>query len=117
MSGGLRHPANMAKSHRRRWFLKEWRKAAGFTQDRLAEVTGLSKPYISQLESGARQYNQELLESLAEVLRTSPADLIHRRPDDPPFALQQRALSVEGLEPEQVTLLEGMADQMRRRTG
>lgn len=72
--------ANRAKTT---WFLKQWRKHRGYTQDRLAEMTGLSAPYISQLERGTRQYTQELLELFAEHLRCSPPDLIIRDPSDP----------------------------------
>lgn len=63
--------------------LKAWRTHRGYTQDRLAEMTSLSKPYISQLERGERQYTQELLEVFAEALRCTPADLIIRDPTDP----------------------------------
>ena len=73
----------MAKANKTRWFLKEWRKHRGYTQERLAEMTGLSKPYVSQLETGKRQYTQELLEHFAEALRCEPADLIIRDPSDP----------------------------------
>lgn len=75
--------ANMSKKARSTWYLKSWRKHRGYTQDRLAEMTGLSKPYISQLERGARQYTQELLEVFAEALQCAPADLIIRDPADP----------------------------------
>jgi len=77
------HTANMAKANKTTWFLKEWRKHRGYTQERLAEMTGLSKPYVSQLETGKRQYTQELLEHFAEALRCEPADLIIRNPADP----------------------------------
>lgn len=73
----------MAKGARSRWFLREWRKHRGYTQDRLAEMAGISKPYLSQLETGKRQYTQELLEVLAEALQCGPADLIMRDPSDP----------------------------------
>lgn len=73
----------MAKGSKTKWFLKEWRKHRGYTQDRLAEMTGLSKPYLSQLETGKRQYTQDLLEVFAEALQCAPADLIMRDPSDP----------------------------------
>lgn len=73
----------METKPRRRWFLKEWRKHRGYTQDRLAEMVGLSKPYISQLERGDRQYTQELLEVFAEALQCDIPDLIIRNPTDP----------------------------------
>jgi transcriptional regulator with XRE-family HTH domain len=81
--GACWHTANMAKKHKTRWFLRQWRKHRGYTQDRLAEMTGLSKPYISQLESGKRQYTQELLELFAEALRCDVPDLVIRDPSDP----------------------------------
>lgn len=73
----------MAKKIKTKWYLKQWRKYRLYTQDRLAEMTGLSKPYVSQLESGKRQYTQELLEVFAEALQCDPADLIMRDPTDP----------------------------------
>lgn len=73
----------MARKQHRRWYLREWRKFRGYTQDRLAEMTGLSKPYISQLERGDRQYTQELLEVFARALHCTAPDLIMRDPTDP----------------------------------
>jgi transcriptional regulator with XRE-family HTH domain len=77
------HNANMAKKAKTSWFLKEWRKHRGYTQERLAEMVSLSKPYISQLERGDRQYTQELLELFAGALMCEPVDLIIRDPSDP----------------------------------
>ena len=108
------HFANMLKVPRKPWYLKEWRKVRGFTQDRLAEVTELSKPYISQLERGGRQYNQELLELFAQALNTTPADLINRRPNDPEGVQGVAGISTEGLSKEQRALLHGMVEQMRK---
>lgn len=77
------HTANMSKQGKTRWYLKQWRKHRGYTQERLAEMTGLSMPYVSQLETGKRQYTQELLELFSEALQCEPADLIIRDPSDP----------------------------------
>lgn len=79
----VRHPVNMERRKQNHWFLKEWRKHRGYTQDRLSEMTGVSKPYLSALENGNRQYNQELLEAFAIALSCSPADLLMRNPQDP----------------------------------
>jgi transcriptional regulator with XRE-family HTH domain len=73
----------VARDKKKQWFLKPWRKHRGYTQDRLAEMTGLSKPFISQLERGDRAYSQDTLEVLAEALRCAPADLLMRDPTDP----------------------------------
>ena len=72
----------MAREKKSRWFLKEWRKHRGYTQERLAEMTGMSKPFISQLERGDRGYTQDSLEMFAEALQCAPADLIMRDPSD-----------------------------------
>lgn len=73
----------VGKKPKHRWFLREWRKFRDLTQEQLAERASLSKPYISQLERGDREYNQHLLEHLAEVLSCEPADLIMRDPTQP----------------------------------
>lgn len=73
----------MAQNNRAQWFLKSWRKHRGLTQDKLAQRSGLSKPFISQLETGKRQYSQDVLELLAQTLRCSPPDLLMRDPTDP----------------------------------
>lgn len=74
---------NVAMSERVRWYLKEWRKSRGYTQERLAEMTGMSVGYLSDLEKGKRRYNQDLLETLATALQCEPADLLIRDPSDP----------------------------------
>ena len=73
----------MARPKPRDWFLKQWRKHRGLTQDQLAERAGLSKPFLSQLENGKRQFTHETLVVLADALRCEPADLIMRDPSDP----------------------------------
>jgi transcriptional regulator with XRE-family HTH domain len=73
----------MLQRGKTKWYLREWRKHRGYTQDRLAEMVGLSKPYISQLERGERQYTQDLLEAFALALGCDVPDLISRDPSDP----------------------------------
>ena len=45
------------------------------TQDALAEATGISKPYLSQIETGQRGGTAELLKKLADALNV-PLDLL-----------------------------------------
>ena len=68
---------------RQKWFLREWRKHRGLTQERLADLLGWNKGDVSNLERGARRYNQDQLEALADALRCEPADLIMRDPLQP----------------------------------
>jgi transcriptional regulator with XRE-family HTH domain len=55
------------------------RKAAGLTQEQLAERSGFSQQYISKLEQGRRNPTVVTLYELAAGLGATPADLL--RPD------------------------------------
>jgi len=68
---------------KRSFYLREWRKHRGLTQDQLAGRLDTSKGYISDLERGVRRYNQDILEALADALNCEPADLLIRDPSDP----------------------------------
>lgn len=56
--------------------LKELRKAAGLTQEDLADRLDTSKGYISLLESGGRAPGPDMLDRLAEFFNVSPVQLI-----------------------------------------
>lgn len=56
--------------------LRQIRTEKGLTQDQLADMTSLSKSFISQLETGARQPSTESLGMLSSALKVSEADLI-----------------------------------------
>lgn len=73
----------MAPRIRRPLLLRQWRKYRGMTQERLAEMLGTSKGYISALENGKQRYNQQHLEALAEALMCDPVDLLIRDPTEP----------------------------------
>lgn len=62
------------------FYLREWRKHRGLTQQQLADRLDSSKGYVSDLENGKRRYNQDLLEALAYALMCEPADLLIRNP-------------------------------------
>ncbi len=61
---------------RRGHFLREWRLRAGLSQDRLAALSGMSKPNISRIENGEIPYNEDTLEALANALGVGPADIL-----------------------------------------
>jgi len=48
--------------------LKLWREHRGLTQQELADRTGISKPYLSQLETGKRTGTIETLAAIARAL-------------------------------------------------
>lgn len=56
--------------------VKDLRKARGLTVDQLANMAGLSKSYLSEIENGKKQINGRRLEALAAALHAQPTDLI-----------------------------------------
>lgn len=56
--------------------LRVWREHRGLAQQRVAEAAGISKPYLSQLESGQRKGTAEVLQAIAKVLNVSLDDLV-----------------------------------------
>lgn len=55
--------------------IKQLRKANNMTIDVLASKSGLSRGFISQLETGKRKYSEETLRSLAEVFGVELSDM------------------------------------------
>jgi len=48
--------------------IRLWRARRGLTQQELADRAGISKPYLSQIESGKRQGTVETLAAIARAL-------------------------------------------------
>jgi transcriptional regulator with XRE-family HTH domain len=59
-------------------FLKEQRRGARLTLRQLADQTGVSNPYLSQIERGLRKPSAEVLQQLAKGLRISAETLYLR---------------------------------------
>lgn len=59
-------------------FLKEQRRSAQMTLRQLADQTGVSNPYLSQIERGLRRPSAEVLQQLAKGLRISAETLYVR---------------------------------------
>ena len=70
------------KPKKPRHFVRQWRKYRGYSQEKLAEIVGVTDGAISQLERGDTNYTQQMLEALAVALMCEPADLIMRDPTD-----------------------------------
>ena len=56
-------------------YIKEHRRSAQYTLRQLAEATGVSNPYLSQIERGLRKPSAEVLQQIAKALRISAAAL------------------------------------------
>lgn len=59
-------------------FIGAQRRAAELTLRQLAEQTGVSNPYLSQIERGLRKPSAEVLQQLAKALRISAETLYVR---------------------------------------
>lgn len=56
-------------------YLREQRMANRLSLRQLAEATGVSNPYLSQIERGLRRPSAEVLQSIAKALRISAETL------------------------------------------
>ena len=59
-------------------YLREQRSAAQLSLRQLAEQTGVSNPYLSQIERGLRRPSAEVLQQIAKALRISAEQLYVR---------------------------------------
>ena len=77
-------------------FIAAQRRAAELTLRQLAEQTGISNPYLSQIERGLRKPSAEVLQQLAKALRVSAESLYVRAgildPDDHPSTTVETAV-------------------------
>ncbi len=63
-------------------FLRQWREYRGYTLEQAGEAVGISHAQLGRIERRLQKYNQELLEALADLYKTTPASLIMRDPTD-----------------------------------
>lgn len=56
--------------------IKVWREFRQLTQQQLAESAGISKPYLSQIETGKRRGTTEVLATIANALNVSIDELV-----------------------------------------
>jgi transcriptional regulator with XRE-family HTH domain len=59
-------------------FIKSQRQIASLSVRRLAELAGVSNPYLSQIERGLRRPSAEVLQALARALKISAETLYVR---------------------------------------
>ncbi len=56
--------------------LRVWREYRGFTQEVLAQMSGVGKSYISQIEAGKKTGSAKVLRSIAKALEVEVEDLL-----------------------------------------
>jgi transcriptional regulator with XRE-family HTH domain len=77
-------------------FIAAHRRAAELSLRQLAEQTGISNPYLSQIERGLRRPSAEVLQQLSKALRVSAESLYVRAgildPEDHPATTVEMAV-------------------------
>jgi transcriptional regulator with XRE-family HTH domain len=77
-------------------YIADRRRAAELTLRQLAELTGVSNPYLSQIERGLRRPSAEVLQQLSKALRVSAESLYVRAgildPEDHPSSTVETAV-------------------------
>lgn len=68
----------------RQTFIMDWRIARGHTQEKLAELAGLSPGQVSDIEKGEVGYSPESLQALADALKVPRGKLLDEIPAAPP---------------------------------
>jgi len=68
--------------------IKEMRISRGWTVEHLADLVGLSKSYVSEIENGKKQANQTRIAKFADAFDVDVFDLI----DDASFGEEERQL-------------------------
>ena len=99
--------------------LREARKMAGLSQGQVAQMLGLHRPSITEIEAGNRRVSAQELVQLAEIYDVSTSWLLSETPDvvaadDPRLALAARELTK--LKPEELDRLLRLLAAMRNST-
>ncbi|HQX18072.1 MAG TPA: helix-turn-helix transcriptional regulator [Anaerolineales bacterium] len=58
--------------------IKVWREFRELTQQQLADAAGISKPYLSQIETGKRTGTTDILSAIAKALDVSLDEVVQR---------------------------------------
>ena len=58
--------------------IKVWREHRGLTQQQLADKVKISKPYLSQIETGKRTGTTEILSAIAKALDVSLEEVVRK---------------------------------------
>lgn len=58
--------------------VRQARKAAGLSQEALADSAGIDRTYVSGVERGVRNPTVTILDRLAKALGVTPADLLRQ---------------------------------------
>lgn len=78
--------------------IRELRKARGWTQEQLADKAGVSRSYLTEIETGAKTVNMRRLDAIAIALGVETPALIDIDTSDPD--VQELVANFKSLPPE-----------------
>lgn len=100
-------------------FIKEQRENSRLTLRKLSEAAGVSFPYLSQIERGARKPSAEMLQAIAKGLRISAETLYVKAgilEEDRKVDLRSHIISDQSLNERQRTMLIEIYESFRKET-
>jgi transcriptional regulator with XRE-family HTH domain len=103
-------------------FIRDQRRAANVSLRKLAELAGVSNPYLSQIERGLRRPSAEILSGIAKALRISAetmyvkAGILDPRKDIHPDDLVSRIMSDRTITERQKQVLIQIYNSFREET-
>jgi transcriptional regulator with XRE-family HTH domain len=89
--------------------LKKYRKQAGFTQEKLAELCETDPCYIGQMETGRRCPSMAYIEKIAAALNIAPYLLFYDQSE--PSPIREQLLAVHALIDDVTGLIRTLTDQ------
>ena len=73
-------------------FIRHQRELQELTMRQLADLVGISNPYLSQIENGLREPSERVLEAIADNLEMSAETLKRHRPRSRPGETEESAV-------------------------
>ena len=58
------------------WYLKQWLKKLGVSQQKVADLAGWQKSKVSRLASGATQYDRDTVNIVSMILKIRPFEVL-----------------------------------------
>ncbi|MCZ4109557.1 helix-turn-helix transcriptional regulator [Brevundimonas diminuta] len=105
------------------WYLAAWRDFRGLTLEELAAELGVSKGYLSDLETGAfrsgrnpTRFNRETLQAAAKALQTTGGRLIDVNPNEMDERADQIEIIFRDLDPASRDAVIQMAQTLSKRS-
>lgn len=74
------HPNPKPSKKQGKHYIQAWLDHRNKTHEQLASFIEMSRPHVTKIINGKRQYTQEFLEAAAEYLETTPGSLLMRDP-------------------------------------